>query len=72
MTEDADLNEMIEGVKKTRGDHPPEVVDPLRGREVTPSADISSDKDLAAWIRQKCRNRLPPVATCRMGTTRWL
>ncbi|MDA4809841.1 GMC oxidoreductase, partial [Enterobacter hormaechei] len=39
LTEDADLNEMIEGVKKTREIIRQKSWDPLRGREVTPSAD---------------------------------
>ncbi|QIB41281.1 choline dehydrogenase (plasmid) [Rhizobium oryzihabitans] len=67
LTEDADLNEMIEGVKKTREIIRQKSWDPLRGREVTPSADISSDKDLAAWIRQNAGTAYHPVATCRMG-----
>jgi choline dehydrogenase len=67
LTEDADLKEMIEGVRKTREIIRQKSWDSLRGREVTPSADISSDKDLAAWIRQNAGTGYHAVATCRMG-----
>ncbi len=67
LTQDADLKEMIEGVRKTREIIRQKSWDPLRGREVTPSSEISSDKDLAAWIRQNAGTGYHAVATCRMG-----
>ena len=67
LTEDVDLKEMMEGVRKTREIIRQKSWDHLRGREVTPGSDISTDKDLAAWIRQSAGTGYHAVATCRMG-----
>lgn len=67
LTEDVDLKEMIEGVRKTREMIRQKSWDSLRGREVTPSAEISTDKDLAAWIRKNAGTGYHAVGTCRMG-----
>ncbi len=67
LTEDVDVKEMIEGVRKTREMIRQKSWDSLRGREVTPSADISTDKDLAAWIRKNAGTGYHAVGTCRMG-----
>ena len=40
----------------------------LAGNEITPGAEVSSDQDLAAYVRQNAQGYFHPVGTCKMGT----
>ena len=39
----------------------------LAGAEMTPGADVKSNEDLAAYVRQNAQTYFHPVGTCKMG-----
>ncbi len=41
--------------------------DAVRGPEMSPGPDVSSDADMDAWIRRTADTMFHPVGTCRMG-----
>ena len=40
----------------------------LAGAEITPGIAVSSDQQLAAYVRQNAETYFHPVGTCKMGT----
>jgi choline dehydrogenase len=42
--------------------------DVLRGKELAPGAEVTSDEDLNAWIRETANVSHHLVGTCRMGS----
>jgi len=65
---DSDLQELVEGVHKTRELVAQNAFDELRGAEIEPGAHVQSDKDIKQWIRQTMSTDFHPCGTCRMGT----
>ncbi|MBX2824868.1 MAG: choline dehydrogenase [Gammaproteobacteria bacterium] len=65
---DSDLQQLVEGVKKTRDLVAQSAFDSLRGKEIEPGAQVQSDKDIRRWIRQTMSTDFHPCGTCRMGT----
>ncbi|MGI9316787.1 MAG: choline dehydrogenase [bacterium] len=45
-----------------------EALDPFRGDEIQPGADVQSDQEIDAWIRQGVESAYHPSCSCRMGT----
>ena len=41
--------------------------DPYRGREIQPGADVRSDDELDAFVREHVESAYHPCGTCRMG-----
>ena len=39
----------------------------IRGMRSSPGADVNSDAEIDAWIRQTAETIYHPVGTCRMG-----
>ena len=42
-------------------------MDPFRGSELQPGADVQSDAEIAAWLRQNIESAYHPAGTCKMG-----
>jgi choline dehydrogenase len=64
----SDVQKLIEGVKLIRQLFQTSAFDEFRGREVAPGADVTSDEELEAYIRETCGTVFHPVGTCKMGT----
>lgn len=67
LTEQEDIRQMIQGVRKTREVVAQKAWDELRGEEVAPTAALRSDGELHQWIKTKTGTGYHPVGTCRMG-----
>lgn len=63
-----DMQEMIEGVHKTRDLVSQAAFNGLAGREILPGPGVGSDAEIAAWIRQNSETDFHPSGTCRMGS----
>lgn len=63
-----DQRELIEGVKVTRDLIRQPAFDHLRGAEIQPGNEATSDADLLAFLRSAVETDYHPCATCRMGT----
>jgi choline dehydrogenase len=68
LSEPADLEVLIEGVRLSREILSARAFDRYRGEEVFPGAQCRSNADFAAAIRAKAESIYHPVGTCRMGT----
>jgi choline dehydrogenase len=42
-------------------------MDPYRGEEIQPGADVTSDEAIDAWVRANVESAYHPSCTCRMG-----
>lgn len=67
LSEPADLQGLIEGVRLSRELLAAAPFDRHRGIEVYPGVSCRSDDELAAAIREKAETIYHPVGTCRMG-----
>jgi choline dehydrogenase-like flavoprotein len=63
-----DLARLREGFKRARETAHQKPLDPYRGNETAPGADVKSDADIDAWIRKTVITAHHPAATCPMGT----
>ncbi len=62
-----DRRELIEGIKTTRDLIRQPAFDELRGAEIPPGKEATSDADILAFIRSATETDYHPCATCRMG-----
>lgn len=62
-----DLQEMLEGVHKTRELVAQAAFDGLRGAEIDPGPQVKTDDDIRNWIRHATTTDFHPCGTCRMG-----
>lgn len=58
---------MIEGIRRARQIVAATEFEFLAGAEMTPGADVESNEDLAAYVRQNAQTYFHPVGTCKMG-----
>ena len=42
-------------------------MDPFRGSELQPGADVQSDAEISAWLRQNIESAYHPAGTCKIG-----
>jgi choline dehydrogenase len=63
-----DLSELVEGVKLTRELISQGAFDQFRGKQVDPGPEVSSDRDIEAWVRATTSTDFHPSCSCRMGT----
>jgi choline dehydrogenase len=68
LTDEYDVNTMLEGVKLARRIFAAPAFDAFRGTELEPGVESQSDEDLLAFIRQYAETIYHPVGTCRMGS----
>jgi choline dehydrogenase len=62
-----DLLDLIDGVKKTRDLIAQPAFDEFRGAQLIPGPAVSSDREIAAWIKAKSSTDFHPSCSCRMG-----
>ncbi len=62
-----DRRELVEGVRLARDLIRQPAFDSLRGAEIRPGDDATSDDDILAFIRNATETDYHPCATCRMG-----
>jgi len=67
LTEEADLEVLLEGVKLVRDILQAEPFDDYRGELVSPDVDMDSDEKLKEHIRETAETLYHPVGSCKMG-----
>jgi len=67
LTEGADLEILLDGLKLIREILQAEPFDDYRGKEVLPGSDVQSDEHLIEHIRETAATLYHPVGTCKMG-----
>ncbi len=67
MSHPDDWAEMRAAVRLTREIFGQPAFDRYRGREIQPGAEVRSDEDIDAFIRQHVESAYHPCSTCRMG-----
>jgi len=63
----SDLDELVEGVHKTRELVGQSAFDDLRGAELAPGPQVRTDKEISDWVRTVTTTDFHPCGTCRMG-----
>jgi choline dehydrogenase len=67
LTERADMDTMLRGVRLAREIYRQKPVADLIAREIFPGADVTGDAELERAIRANASHRAHPVGTCAMG-----
>jgi choline dehydrogenase len=67
LSTDNDMRTMIEGVKLSRRIAHTHAFNPFRGDEIHPGAGVTSDEDIAEFLRNEVETLYHPVGTCKMG-----
>ena len=67
LAEPGDLDDLVEGVHKTRELVAQHAFDDLRGVELVPGPQVSSDAEIRDWVRSAATTDFHPCGTCRMG-----
>lgn len=67
MSHPDDWTEMRAGVRLTREIFVQPAFEPFCGAEIAPGADIISDEDIDAFIREKVESGYHPCGTCKIG-----
>jgi choline dehydrogenase len=62
-----DLDELVEGVHKTRDLVAQPAFDAFRGAELMPGPQVRTDGDIRDWVRTVTTTDFHPCGTCRMG-----
>jgi choline dehydrogenase-like flavoprotein len=62
-----DLPTLRAGFKRARGVAYQKVMDPYRGTELSPGADIKADAEIDFWLRRAAQTAHHPCGTCAMG-----
>ncbi|MEQ5835550.1 choline dehydrogenase [Marinobacter sp. NFXS9] len=68
LSTERDRWEMRESVKLTREIFQQKAFDRFRGKELRPGADMTSDADIDAFVRQYSDSAYHPSCTCKMGS----
>lgn len=63
-----DVKELVEAVKRIRELLAQPAFDELRGKELRPGVDISSDREIETYVRANASTDYHPSCSCRMGT----
>ena len=67
MSHPDDWSEFRHSIRLTREIFGQKAFDPYRGREISPGANVESDDELDAYIRDHAESAYHPCGTCRMG-----
>jgi len=67
LTEQADVDTLVEGVKRTREIGQASALDEYRGEEVWPGEDVTTDAEIEEHVRETVQTVYHPVGTCKMG-----
>ncbi|WP_138469929.1 GMC family oxidoreductase [Poseidonocella sp. HB161398] len=63
-----DAATLVEGIKIARSILAAPVFEPIRGPEMLPGPDVSTDDEILAYLRAEALTVYHPVGTCKMGT----
>jgi choline dehydrogenase len=66
-SEPADLDILVEGVRRIREIVETPSFEEYRGEEIQPGADAETDEEIAEHIRETAQTNYHPVGTCKMG-----
>ncbi|TIP84628.1 MAG: choline dehydrogenase, partial [Mesorhizobium sp.] len=69
MSHPDDWTEFRHCIRLTREIFGQSAFDPYRGKEISPGAQVQSDDDLDAFIRDHAESAYHPCGTCKMGRT---
>ena len=58
---------MVEAIRKAREVLASRVFDSVRGAEMAPGAEVQTDEQILAYLRQTTTTVFHPVGTCKMG-----
>ncbi|TWC31125.1 choline dehydrogenase [Pseudomonas sp. SJZ079] len=67
MSHEQDWQEFRDGIRITREIMAQSALDPYRGREISPGADLQSDAELDEFVRQHAETAFHPSCSCKMG-----
>jgi choline dehydrogenase len=67
LSEDQDMHVLVEGIKKAREIAQSSAFDDIRGDEVWPGEDVTTDEEIREHIRETAHTVYHPVGTCKMG-----
>ncbi|MDV7349513.1 choline dehydrogenase [Halorubrum distributum] len=67
LDERADLETLVEGVKRAREIADQDALSEYLGRELWPGGDVETDEEIARHVREECHTVYHPVGTCKMG-----
>ncbi|ELZ44674.1 glucose-methanol-choline oxidoreductase [Halorubrum californiense DSM 19288] len=67
LDEEADIDTLVEGVKRAREIARQDALSEYVGREVWPGEDAQTDEEIAKHVRDTCHTVYHPVGTCKMG-----
>lgn len=62
-----DQRTMVDGFKLVRKIANTTALDSLRGAELDPGKNVTTDDEILAWIRANAETAYHPIGTCRMG-----
>jgi choline dehydrogenase len=65
--EEIDQRTMVDGFRMVRAIAHAPAMDGLRGKEISPGEQISTDAQILDWIRKNSVTAYHPIGTCRMG-----
>lgn len=68
MSHEQDWQEFRDGIRITREIMGQPALDPYRGRELSPGANLKSDAELDEFIRTHAETAFHPSCSCKMGT----
>jgi choline dehydrogenase len=69
LQEQSDMQQMVEGVMRTRDLVATSAFDDFRDVELEPGPSVRTKAEIAAWIRQNVATDFHPCGTCAMGHT---
>ncbi|AIN13017.1 choline dehydrogenase [Yersinia pseudotuberculosis] len=67
MSNEQDWHEFRDAIRITREIIAQPALDPYRGREISPGANVQSDDELDAFIREHAETAYHPSCSCKMG-----
>jgi choline dehydrogenase len=67
LSDPADMETLVKGVKAARKVLAAKEFDPYRGAEIFPGSAVQSDAQIQQFIREKAGTIYHPVGTCKMG-----
>ncbi len=68
LDDERDVQEMVDGIKRTREMAAQKPWDEFRSASLDPELDGANDAGIARWLRNAANTEHHPAGTCRMGT----
>lgn len=67
LSDPQDRQTMVDGFRLIRRLAAAKALDPIRGVELSPGEEASTDDEILSWIRENAETAYHPIGTCRMG-----